>query len=84
MAGYHKREIPRGVFGEVSKIREELEELEDALEQGNRIMAWCELCDIYGALEEYAKRKGCTMEDLQKMSDITREVFESGYRTPRE
>jgi len=26
--GYHKREIAPGVYGEISKIREELEELE--------------------------------------------------------
>jgi hypothetical protein len=38
MAGYHKRDITPGVFGEISKIREELEELEDAYERGICIM----------------------------------------------
>jgi hypothetical protein len=27
--GYHKKKINKGIFGESSKIREELEELED-------------------------------------------------------
>ena len=36
--GYHLRAIRKGKLGEVSKIREELEELEDATEQGVRIM----------------------------------------------
>jgi hypothetical protein len=31
--GYHKRVIAKGTFGEASKIREELEEYEDAMEQ---------------------------------------------------
>jgi len=83
MAGYHKREIPHGVFGEIGKIREELEELEDAYEQGIRIMVGCELSDLYGALEEFAIRNGYTIEDLRKMAEISRHVFESGYRTPR-
>jgi hypothetical protein len=83
MAGYHRREIPRGVYGEISKIREELEELEDAQEQGVRIMVGCELSDLYGALEEFAVRNGYTMMDLKEMARLTRQAFELGYRTPR-
>jgi len=57
MAGYHEADIPRGVFGERSKIEEELAELIDAERQGVRIMAMCELSDLFGALVEYASRK---------------------------
>ncbi len=79
--GYHKRRIKKGVFGEISKIREELEELEDAEHQGVAIMAMCELADLYGAIRAYAKSKyKLTMEDLQKMADRTAEAFRDGSR----
>ena len=78
--GYHRRQIARGIFGETSKIREELEELEDAEEQGVRVMGGCELADLYGALEARARREGLSMEDLAKMSALTAHVFKTGYR----
>ncbi len=34
MAGYHLTEPKRGVFGELSKVYEEIDELHDAEEQG--------------------------------------------------
>lgn len=83
MAGYHVREIPPGVFGEISKIREELEELEDAHAQGVRIMELCELSDLYGAIEAYAQTLGVTMEDLRAMNDRTKKAFHDGTRSPR-
>lgn len=80
--GYHSRPIERGVYGEVSKIREELEELEDAEQQGVKIMAMCELSDLYGAIQEYARRKyDLSMDDLKKMSDRTEEAFRDGSRS---
>lgn len=78
--GYHLREIAKGKLGEVSKIREELEELEDALEQGIEIMALVEMSDLYGALEALAQSKGKTMDDLKRMSDATRRAFLNGVR----
>lgn len=84
MTGYHKRRIERGVFGEISKIREELEELEDAAEQEVKVMVGSELSDLYGALREYANKQGFTMLDLEKMADISKQVFESGYRKSRD
>lgn len=78
--GYHIRKIKKGVIGDVSKIREELEELEDAIEQKCRIMASVELSDLYGAIEEFAKRFGLSMEDLETMSDITKRAFKDGSR----
>lgn len=78
--GYHTREIPRGVLGEPSKIREEVEELEDALAQGNRILAACELSDIYGALEAVAHKQGWSMNDLRVMANATGRAFQDGSR----
>jgi hypothetical protein len=49
--GYHLRPIPKGVLGEPSKIREELDEYEEAIEQEVTIMALVELADLYGAME---------------------------------
>lgn len=45
--------IPQGVYGELSKVTEELYELADALDQCNPIMAMCEVSDIYGAIQGF-------------------------------
>lgn len=82
--GYHLRKIEtQGVFGETSKIREELEELEEAFEQGNRILALCELSDLYGALEGVANKLGLPIEDVAVMSAATKRAFLEGERTPK-
>jgi hypothetical protein len=82
--GYHLKPIlTRGEYGQTSKIREELEELEESLEQGNRILALCELADLYGALEGVAESLGSTMAELSKMSDATKRAFLSGQREPK-
>jgi len=44
--GYHKRKIKKGKLGNFSKIREEFEELEDAVTQKISPLIICELCDI--------------------------------------
>ena len=54
--GYDHKEIERGVYGQPSKIREELEEFEDALDQGCHIMALVELADLMGAMKNITKR----------------------------
>lgn len=77
---YHRNEIRKGVFGQISKIQEELDELNDAEEQEVKILIACELSDLYGALEGYATRKGLTMDDLKQMSDLTKKAFQSGAR----
>lgn len=86
MAGYHIKDIPRGKFGEISKIEEELAELKDADEQGVQIMVLCELADMLGAMREYLHRKfpGMTLKDLEDMANVTRRAFLSGARTPRD
>lgn len=78
--GYHLRPIRKGDLSHPSKIIEEVDELEDALEQGNRILALCELADIYGALESVAQNLCCSMDDLRKMSDATKRAFLDGSR----
>lgn len=80
--GYHLRKIKRGEFGEISKIEEEIDELKESLEQDNKIMAMCELSDIYGALRGYLEKHfpDLTMKDLETMSDATTRAFEDGTR----
>lgn len=78
--GYHLRKIKKGILGDISKVKEEIEEYEDSLEQSSSIMADLELSDIYGALEELAIKRGLTMLDLKITSDITKRVFKDGTR----
>lgn len=78
--GYHKRKIARGKLGEISKVKEECEEFEDAIEQGIVIMAHAELADIYGALKALASAHGLKMSDLEKMDSATERAFNSGRR----
>jgi hypothetical protein len=80
--GYHIKTFDRGVYGESSKIMEEVLELQDAEAQGARIMALHELSDILGAVHGYLRKHHPDMkfEDLIKMANITRRAFESGYR----
>lgn len=82
--GYHLRRIEtRGVFGQPSKIQEELEELEEALQQDNRILALVELSDIYGALEAVAEALGTSMPELAKMAAATKRAFLDGSRSAK-
>lgn len=81
--GYHVREIPRGVYGEPSKIYEECEEFRDAIEQDSMVLAINELSDLYGAIKAYVEARGWSMTDLAAMSEITERAFESGERTSR-
>lgn len=80
--GYHKTDIPRGEFGEFSKIQEEFAELLDGREQGVKLLVLCELCDLIGAIEAYAeKHHGVTLADLLAMKDLTKKAFQDGDRT---
>lgn len=80
MAGYHRRNIPKGKLGKISKIDEEYLELQDAIDQNNPVMVICELCDIIGAIEAYAANYKLTLDDLVKMKDATKSAFQTGYR----
>ena len=80
--GYHKRPIPKGELGELSKVAEELAEARDAEEQGVKIMLLLELSDLVGALQLYLEKhhEGITLDDLVKMSDVTQRAFQNGHR----
>lgn len=82
-AGYHIANIPKGEYGEISKIEEEIAELRDAASQGSKIMELVELSDIYGAIEGYLRKyhPGILMKDLKDMAGITRRAFQNGSRT---
>lgn len=80
MAGYHRNIITKGILGYPSKIQEELEELQDAISQEDKILTICEMSDLYGALEAMAENYGLTMEDLKKFSDKTKLAFKVGKR----
>lgn len=82
MAGYHIAEIKKRLYGSAGKIQEELDELNDAHEQGSKIMILVELSDLYGAVEGYLEQNfpGMEMHDLKKFSDITKRAFKSGAR----
>ena len=82
MSGYHLADIPRGVYGELSKIREELEELQDAHDQGVRVMVLCELSDLIGAVRGFLRCEfpDVSLNDLVKMADVTERAFEAGDR----
>ena len=81
--GYHLEHIPRGTYGEISKIIEETAELKDAMEQGQKLMCLVELSDLYGAIEGYLEKEyqgKITMTDIHNMAYATIRAFESGQR----
>lgn len=80
MAGYHKNEIVKGKLGFLSKIREELDEAEDAESQGIKLMMLIELSDIIGAIKAVAEQNGSSLIDLLKMQEATERAFKSGER----
>lgn len=51
--GYHITDIPKGVYGSMSKVSEEMAEVNDAWAQECSIMAIIELTDLLGAVEAF-------------------------------
>lgn len=81
--GYHLSTIVKGILGESSKIKEELDELIDAEQQGVKLMVLQELSDLIGAVKRYlVKNFGntITLQDLIDMAVVTQRAFESGHR----
>lgn len=80
MAGYHLANIPRGTYGEPSKILEETLEFQDAIRQGNPVMALCELSDLVGAIQGYLETKhpSISFNELLRMTEATARVHKSG------
>lgn len=81
--GYHNVEIPRGEFGEFSKIEEEFLELKDAVEQGNPVMALTEMSDLLGAISAYAAKWNISVGELLTMTNATARAFQDGSRTSK-
>lgn len=84
--GYHKNAIARGVFGDDSKIYEEIDEFADALDQGVKVMALVELSDVIGAIKGYLAKHhpSITLDDLIAMAEVTERAFTAGARGPRD
>lgn len=78
--GYHKTKITKGTLGHFSKVREEYEELSDAVEQESKVLQICEMCDLIGAIELYAAKFNLTLDDLIKMKQLTARAFKDGTR----
>ena len=74
--GYHKTEIEKGILGEFSKIKEEFEELKDAVYQEDKILQMWELSDLVGAIESFCQNKfNLELVDLVIFSDKTKSAF---------
>ena len=71
---FHKTEIRKGVYGQLSKVQEELDEAVDAEAQGQDLMLFIELSDIVGACAGVAKQYGITLEQLVKFAELRSEV----------
>lgn len=71
-SAYHTYNIPKGVYGEVSKIKEEILEFIDAEKQGDLILQMCELSDIYGAFEGYIEKHHKKTNISEIFAKITR------------
>ena len=82
LSGYHLASIKRGVFGDDSKIYEEIDEFADALDQGAALMALVELSYVVGSIKGWLAKHhpSLTLADLDKMSEITARAFASGQR----
>lgn len=82
LQGYHAKIIAKGEYGELSKIKEEMEEALDAECQKNPVMVLMELSDMIGGIEGYLKKHHptVTLEHLVTMARTTQRVFESGER----
>lgn len=82
--GYHLTDIPKGTYGEISKIKEEVLELEDAAGQGVRIMVLMELSDLVCSINGFLRKKypGMSINDLVQMANVTERAFSVGERSP--
>jgi len=80
--GYHDMIIPKQPIGTLGKILEEVDELTDCCLSENKIMGLMELSDLYGAIDMYLQYNlpTITMDDLAKMNQITKRVFQNGVR----
>ena len=71
---FHKAIIQKGIYGELSKIKEELDEAYDAESQNQDLMLLIELSDIIGAVEGVSKKYGFTLEQLIAFAKLRSKV----------
>lgn len=76
--GYHMRPItPQGVYGQKSKVLEEMDEATEALEQRNTIMFLVECSDILLAFCAYASSTGLgelsSLKNAKELCGMSRE-----------
>jgi hypothetical protein len=62
--GYHRRPIPKGVYGQISKVHEEMLECEDAHSQHNPVMLIQELSDLVGAVMGWLDSHNLSIQDI--------------------
>ncbi len=74
MSDWHIRKIPKGTYGELSKITEELEEALDSEERGQILMLMFELSDIIGAAGGVGAKYGMKLDDLVTFSKLRSEI----------
>jgi len=74
MSNWHIRKIPKGTYGELSKIQEELEEALDSEERGQVLMLMFELSDIIGAAGGVAAKYGMKLDDLVTFSKLRSQI----------
>lgn len=80
---YHNIELPKGKYGEFSKVEEEFLELKDAWGKGSPVQSLVEAADLIGAIEGFVETqfKGTvTLADLLKMANDTKDEFKAGRR----
>ena len=71
---FHKAIIQKGIYGELSKIKEELDEAYDAESQNQDLMLLIELSDIIGAVEGVSKKYGSTLKQLIAFAKLRSKV----------
>ena len=71
---FHKAIIQKGIYGQLSKIKEELDEAYDAESQNQDLMLLIELSDIIGAVEGVSNKYGFTLEQLMKFAKLRSKV----------
>lgn len=81
---YHKLKICKHNVGSPWKLQEEVLEYIDAVSNDNPVMAANELSDLYGVIEEEAKKYGLTMDNLKTMSDLTKQVLNDKLKMPHD
>jgi phosphoribosyl-ATP pyrophosphohydrolase len=74
MSKWHISKIEKGTLGQLSKVREELEEAIDAEKQGQTLMLLFELSDIIGACGLVANQHGMTLDHLVTFSKLRSKV----------